>query len=118
MMAFISMGANVAIAIYIFYSGTSNIEASIALLICFILFSIQYSYLFFTNKLHATSFSLLLYWGYGFILPGLYQVRTDTYPWASAAINPDTVSGAAMLALFSCLAFFLGFFLFDNAAPQ
>lgn len=90
---------NIAVLISVLISGNQNSLASTILSVAFLIFSLQYSYIIQSNIFRPLQFSFLLYWGYGFLLPGLYQIRSETFFWASRATAASEIDLAAAISL-------------------
>ena len=108
--------ANLFLGLIVFGSGARYPEASAALLLAWVFFCIQFAFMAGNRKLMPLTFSFMIYWGYGFLLPGLYQVRNEDFFWPSRSIDNPYVATASAVALLASFALTLGFIL--NNSPD
>lgn len=107
----ILVNLNVVIGVYVYLtSGNQNSIASSLLLGSFLLLSATYSFVVASNNIRPISFTLILFWCYGMTIPGLYQVRTNVFPWPSSSTNENIVLTASILSTLASICFVAGYF--------
>lgn len=99
----------------LFFSGNANTTASAMLALTFLLSSGFYSYLIASTTFRPLTFSALLFYVYGFIMPGLFITRTDNFYWASNALSPDIVAKSAFVTFLATVSLVAGNFITLNA---
>ncbi len=101
---------NISLCLAVFFSGTHSNAASVMLLATSVIFAIGYSLSYLSQIPQPAIFMASVYIGYGFIIPGLYQVRNNDFFWPSRFLSNASLSGAATLCLITTTAFFVGHF--------
>ena len=106
----LSITGNAAALVAVFLSGEGNFGASLVLAAAFVIGAAHFSYLVWSPYLRPVCFSMLLYFNYGFILPGLFVTRTSEFYWHSIALTDANIGKASLVVLISMLAFSMGYF--------
>ncbi|WP_136443991.1 hypothetical protein [Pacificoceanicola onchidii] len=96
--------------ITVYASGDAHPGASLLLAASFLVSLACFSHAVFARSLSATSFAYLLYATYGFILPGLMQLRSDRFYWINNSVRRELIPDAATLVFVSTVAFAIGYF--------
>lgn len=99
---------NVLVSIWAWMSGPYFPVASGFLFGSFLLSSFLYSAALYAKAINPLSFSVLLYYTYGFVLPGLYVTRTDQFYWFSNALTHEKIELAAIVVFLGTIALFVG----------
>lgn len=102
---------NAVIGVFVQNTGEYFTIASIFLLAAFLISSFAYSNSLYSKKINPLSFSVFLYYSYGFVLPGLYVVRTDQFYWFSNALSAERIERSAILVFCATIALVLGRFI-------
>ncbi|RNL67218.1 hypothetical protein [Zhongshania marina] len=96
---------NIAAATIIVFGTGGVIDLGVGLLyFSFIMFSFIYARMLFVSSSTPLYFSLLIYFGYAFVLPGLYQVATGNFFWISSVRGYEYEVGAAFIIFLAVLA--------------
>lgn len=101
---------NALIGLWLMTVGNSGLFASLLMFASFQIAGGLFAFVVADSKPRAVSFVLLVFYCYGFIMPGLYQLRTSDYFWASIATDVPTATVAAFIVFLSVIFFVVGYF--------
>ncbi len=90
--------------------GDSGLFASLMMFAALQISGAMFAYVVASDKPRAVSFVLLVFYCYGFIMPGLYQLRADDYYWPSVATDVATATIASFIVFISVIFFAVGYF--------
>lgn len=102
------LSANIICIMLLWQAGQGNAFAAFCLVCASIISAFQFSAMIIAKDLRPLTFAFLLYWLYGFIFPGIFQVRSEKYFWPSSATGSDMAEKAAVIILLGTACFVLG----------
>lgn len=107
----VTYGLNVAVGIWLYLgSGDSHPFASFLLLVSFLVLAGVFSFVASSARMRPVTFMLMLYWCYALVMPALYQVRLNTFPWYPTSVDTSLVVPASLICLASSVIFAMGYF--------
>lgn len=102
---------NIAALCVVLVQGSAHGLAAVMLSVAFLSSSACFTHTIFSRSLSVTSFTLMLYWVYGYVLAGIYQIRVDTFYWGNLSVRRELIDDAAFITMVSSLMLSAGYFL-------
>ncbi|MCL4065355.1 hypothetical protein M3484_02030 [Pseudomonas sp. GX19020] len=89
-------------------SGNENTTPSLLLGGAFLISLLTHSIIVYRKQLDPVSYLTTMYFVYAFTLPGIYQLRTDTFYWYNNSVRRDLLIDAAFITFTGTLALMAG----------